>query len=174
MNIRKARKNDIDCIESIYEGIHDAEETGLLNTGWIRGTYPTRQTAEDALSRGDLFVMEDDGIIVAAAVINQIQVDEYKHVSWKHDAQDSEIMVLHALAVDQRRKGKGYGRDFVAFYENYAKDHNCFYLRIDTNERNERARALYRRLGYEEVGIVECTFNGIANVGLVCLEKCLV
>ena len=44
---------------------------------------------------------------------------------------------------------------------------------MDTNVKNTRARKLYHTLGYEEVGIVQCIFNGIPNVQLVCLEKYL-
>ena len=66
------------------------------------------------------------------------------------------------------KKGKGCGRAFVAFYEDYAKQHGCIALRMDINT---RARNLYQRLGYEEIGIVESNFNGIPNVRLVCLEK---
>ena len=169
--IRKATKNDIDSIEKIYENIHDEEEKGLTTIGWIRNTYPTRKTAEDGLERKDLFVMENEGKIVAVAVINQIQVDEYKYATWKHNVKDNEIMVLHGLAVDPYQKNKGYGKAFVAFYENYAKRHNCVTLRMDTNVRNTSARKLYQKLGYEEIGIVKCIFNGIPNVQLVCLEK---
>lgn len=68
---------------------------------------------------------------------------------------------------------KGYGKAFVAFYENYAKRHNCIALRMDTNVRNAKARNLYRKLGYEEIGVVKCVFNGIPDVQLVCLEKYL-
>lgn len=171
MLICKATKEDIDAIEKIYERIHDEEEKGLTTIGWIRNIYPTRKTAEDGLARGDLFVLEDEGTIVAAAVINQIQVEEYRYAAWKHSAADNEIMVLHCLAVDSYQKNKGYGKAFVAFYENYAKQHNCVSLRMDTNARNTRARNLYHKLGYEEIGIVNCTFNGIPNVQLVCLEK---
>lgn len=171
MEIRRAKKVDIDSIEKIYESIHDGEERGLTTIGWIRNIYPTRKTAEDALNRNDLFVMVDDNKIVAVAVINQIQVDEYKYAAWKHSAKDDEIMVLHGLAVDPCQKGKGYGRAFVAFYENYAKEHKCPALRMDTNVRNSRARSLYQSLGYEEIGTVKCVFNGIPNVELVCLEK---
>ena len=39
--------------------------------------------------------------------------------------------------------------------------------------KNTRTRGLYQKLGYEEVGIVKCEFNGIPNVQLVCLEKYL-
>lgn len=173
MEIRKATKKDIDQIEKIYENIHDEEEKGLATIGWIRNVYPTRKTAEDALGRGGLFVMEEEGKIVAVAVINQIQVEEYKYAAWKHSAKEDEIMVLHGLAVDPYQKGKGCGRAFVAFYEDYAKQHHCNALRMDTNARNTRARSLYHKLGYEEIGIVPCVFNGIPDVQLVCLEKYL-
>ncbi|MFR0575153.1 hypothetical protein ACLUWS_07955 [Bifidobacterium boum] len=72
----------------------------MTTIGWIRNIYPTRKTAEDALERKDLFIMEDEGKIVAVAIINQIQADEYKYATWKHSAKDNEIMVLHGLAVD--------------------------------------------------------------------------
>ena len=173
MIIRKAEKNDIDAIEKIYEAIHNEEEQGLAMIGWIRNIYPTRKTAEDSLARGDLFVLEDEGTVAAAAVINQIQVEEYRYAPWKHSAKDAEVMVLHTLTVAPHLKGKGYGKAFAAFYENYAKQHHCVTLRMDTNARNTRARTLYHKLGYEEIGIVNCTFNGIPNVQLVCLEKYL-
>ena len=173
MEIREATINDIDSIEKIYENVHDAEEHGYTATGWIRDIYPTRETAENALIRKDLFVMEDDNKIVAAAIINQLQVDEYKDASWKYSAKDNEVLVLHCLVVDSHQKNKGYGKAFVAFYENYAKQNNCITLRMDTNALNTRARNLYQKLGYEEIGIVKCIFNGIPNVQLVCLEKYL-
>lgn len=173
IKILNAAKTDINSIEKIYEGIHDCEEKGLTVTGWIRNVYPTRKTAEDALVRGDLFVLKDDDKAVAAAIINQTQVDEYKDASWRHNVKDNEVMVLHGLAVDPLENGKGYGRTFVAFYEDYAKQHGCTALRMDTNVKNTRARGLYQKLGYEEVGIVKCEFNGIPNVQLVCLEKYL-
>lgn len=173
MRVLKAKKDDIDSVERIYEDIHDMEEKGLTTTGWIRNIYPTRATAEEALSRNDLFIMEDEDEIVAVAVINQIQVDEYKYAVWKHNARDHEVMVLHSLAVDPFEKNKGYGKAFVAFYEDYAKQHGCTVLRMDTNVSNTRARRLYQKLGYDEIGIVKCVFNGIPNVQLVCLEKYL-
>lgn len=173
MEIREATKDDVNSIEKIYESIHDGEEKGLTTIGWIRNIYPTRKTAEDALARKDLFVMEDENNIVAVAIINQLQVDEYKYAAWKHPAKDNEVMVLHGLAVDPCQKSKGYGKAFVAFYENYAKQHHCITLRMDTNVRNKRARNLYQKLGYEEIGVVQCVFNGIPNVQLACLEKYL-
>ena len=82
-------------------------------------------------------------------------------------------MVLHTLVVAPEAGGKGLGSEFVAFYEQYALKHGCRYLRMDTNEKNLPARRLYGKLGYREVGIVPCEFNGIPDVRLVCLEKTL-
>ena len=173
IKIRMAQQSDIDSIESIYNRIHDGEEAGLTSTGWKRNVYPTAKTAEEALGRNDLFVMTDDGDIVAVAVINRIQVSEYKNAAWKHAAADCEVMVLHGLAVDPLKKSRGFGRAFVAFYEDYARQHSCTALRMDTNVTNSAARGLYHSLGFEEVGVVSCVFNGIPDVQLVCLEKYL-
>ena len=173
MNIRKSLKTDIDQIEKIYDRILTEEETGNAAIGWVRGIYPTRNTAEESLKRNDLFVMEDEGMIVATAVINQIQVPEYKFAKWKHNVSDENIMVLHTLIVDPQQKARGYGKAFVAYYENYARRNSCCELRIDTNVINMRARQMYANLGYDEVGVVDCVFNGIPEVKLVCLEKYL-
>lgn len=60
----------------------------------------------------------------------------YEHI---HTA-DEQVMVLHTLVIDPAAKGSGYGRAFMEFYEKYAVQSNCNYLRIDTNERNAAAR----------------------------------
>ena len=171
MQFIKAEEKHIDAIEGIYSRIIDAQEQGRLTVGWQRGVYPTRQTALDALKRGDLFVCVDGGQVVAAAIINRIQVPVYAEVGWLYPAEPDEVMVLHTLVVDPLCSGRGYGTAFVAYYESYAKNNGCPVLRMDTNEKNAAARRLYARLGYREAGIVPCVFNGIKGVGLVCLEK---
>lgn len=169
--IRKAARADLDAVCRIYDQIHTAEERGEATIGWQRGVYPERETAEAALTRGDLFVQEQNGEIVGTAILNQTQVDSYAGANWRYDAPDSEVMVLHTLVIDPEAKSRGLGRAFAAFYEGYALAHGCRYLRIDTNARNARARRFYQKLGYAEIGVVPCTFNGIAGVQLVLLEK---
>ena len=171
LNFRKATNEDIKQIAEIYSDIHKGEEEGKSSIGWIRNVYPTEETAENALKRDDLFVLEVNNTIVGAAIINRIQVPEYKDGCWKYDASDSEVMVLHTLVISPSFSGKGYGKSFVSFYEKYALKNGCRYLRMDTNAKNTRARAMYKSLGYSEAGIVKCVFNGIPDVGLVLLEK---
>lgn len=169
--IRLATAADIPAIAAIYDRIHDAEAVGRLTTGWLRGVYPTESTARAALGAGDLFVLEDGGAVVAAARINREQVPVYAQVAWKYAASDAEVMVLHTLTVDPERAGRGYGRQFLDFYEAFARANGCPVLRIDTNARNAAARAMYKKRGYIESGGVPTVFNGIPGVDLVCMEK---
>lgn len=170
-NFRKALAADLAAIEGIYDRIHAEEEAGRASIGWVRGVYPTRATAEAALSRGDLFVEEADGGIAGTAILNRIQVDVYENAPWRYDAPEGQVMVLHTLVIDPRVKGRGLGRAFVGFYESYAREQGCPYLRMDTNARNANARAFYQTLGYREIAILPCEFNGIPGVNLVLLEK---
>ena len=171
--IRLATEKDIDRVEEIYMAIHDEEEAGRVTIGWNRNIYPVRQTAIDALGRGDLFVEEQEGQITATGIINRTQLPEYADCRWSHDPPEDRIMVLHTLVVDPAAMCRGCGKAFVAFYEQYAAEQGCPYLRMDTQAKNKNARRLYAGLGYREMGIVPCEFYGIGTVDLVCLEKTL-
>ena len=173
MIIRKAVSKDIDAVVSIYDKIHTAEEKGKVIIGWRRDIYPTRKTAEDAILRQDLFVMEEEGVIFGSGIINKAQVDVYAKAKWEYDAEPEEIMLLHTLVIDPDKKRKGLGKSFVKFYEKYSKNSGCKYLRLDTNEKNVNARGMYKKMGYREIGIVPCVFNGLEGVNLVLIEKAL-
>ena len=169
--IRKATIADLDRIAEIYSEIHDEIEAGRASIGWIRSIYPTWQTAEASIGKDEMFVMEEDGCIVAAARINQYQGPEYDGAVWSFDAPPEEVLVLHTLVVSPKQKGRGYGKAFVAYYEDAARRMGCTALRMDTNAVNVAARALYKKLGYAEACIVPTDFNGIPGVNLVCLDK---
>ena len=173
MTIRKASAQDIPAIAAIYEAVHSREEQGQAVIGWARGVYPTQATAQAALDRGDLFVQEDSGTITGAAIINQQQVECYAGGKWRYPAAETQVMVLHTLVISPAAARRGLGRQFVQFYEDYALQNGCPYLRMDTNARNVNARALYQKLGYTEADTVPCVFNGIEGVQLVLLEKYL-
>ena len=172
--IRKATYDDLDAVERLYNELIDAKEAGTIPVIWTRGVYPSRGTALEALEREDLFVMEKDGRIIGSAVINGIQDDVYFGAPWRHDVPDEQVCVMHTLMVSPAEFGKGYAREFLAFYERYALEHGMPELRIDTNDRNLPAQAMYRKHGYRRIAVVPAkVFNGIADVNLVLLEKYL-
>ena len=115
ITIRKADAADLDAVVRVYEHVHDAEEAGPAQVGWVRGVYPVRSTAEAALERGDLFVEEADGAVVGTGIFNRLQADVYAGAPWQYDAQDDQIMALHTLAVNPQAGKRGLGRAFAAF-----------------------------------------------------------
>jgi len=170
--IRKAVMADLDAVDRLYNELHDAKEAGVIPVIWRRGIYPSRETALEALERDDLFVLEKDGRIIGSAVINQIQDDVYAGAPWQYDVPDDKVCVLHTLMISPAEFGKGYARAFIGFYESYAKEHGCTELRIDTNDRNFPAQAMYLRHGFQKIGTVPAkVFNGIMDISLVLLEK---
>ena len=172
MIIRKATQEDLQRIAAIYDEVHTREEAGEVTTGWIRNVYPVQKTAEDAISRNDMFVQTDEtGVITAAGIINQVQADVYKDVNWVYPAREDEVMVLHTLVVSVHPGHRGSGKEFLEFYEAYALEHGCKYLQLDTNVKNKAARDFYQKHGYHEIGTVPTVFNGIPGVDLVLLEK---
>lgn len=173
MIFRKASAADIPAVEEIYNDIHTEEETGNLTIGWIRGIYPTRATAEGALERGELFVLEDEGRVVSAGIINRDQAEAYAQGRWVHELPADRVCVLHTLVVSPAASKKGYGKAFVCFYEDYARETGCKACRLDTLEWNSVARGMYRKLGYAEVGIVSTELQGLTDVSMVLLEKFL-
>ena len=52
--IRKGTREDIAKIQKIYDHILSEEENGNASTGWIRGVYPTEETALAAWKAGEL------------------------------------------------------------------------------------------------------------------------
>lgn len=173
--IRLATFNDIAQIANIYDRVLEQEERGLASIGWQRGVYPTEDTARQGVLRKDTFVYEDNAThkISAAAIINHVQVQPYTEGEWNVKADGNEVLVLHTLVVNPQEKGKGIGTAFIAFYEHMAKEKGCKTLRMDTQAKNTTARTLYKKLGYTEIGIVPCSFNGIQGIRLVLLEKIL-
>lgn len=170
---RKATAADLAGIWDIYDAVLHGEETGQTHVGWVRGIYPTPELFRASLDADELFVCEQDGTISAAARINQIQSEEYSRAPWTILAPPEQVMVLHTMAVHPRMQGHGIATGFVRFYEEYAAQCGCTCLRLDTNFTNTPGRALYPKLGYTEVGVVPCTFNGIVGVNLLCYEKAL-
>lgn len=168
---RKARPEDVAGIERVYNAVHTAEEAGKTTIGWIRGVYPTAATADAAVKCGDMYVYEENGEILASAIINQLQVDVYAGCCWQYSARDNEVMVIHTLCVSPAYFGKGIGTAFIKFYEDLAAKNGCTTLRLDTNHTNKAAQTLYKKLGYTEAGRASCVFNGIPGIELVLLEK---
>lgn len=169
--IRKAEKKDLDAVEKSYTALLVYEKQHGSNSNWILGAYPTRKTAEDAFSKGWLYVLDEGGQIRASMILNEVQLEEYKSISWEFSAEDARVKVVHTLCIPPEFSGKGYGRQMMEFAENEAKNDGFEVIRIDTYAGNKPARSMYESLGFRYAGKLKTLFMGEIPEELVFYEK---
>lgn len=121
--IREATAADIDSVEQSYLQLLDHEALHGGHTNWVRDVYPTRATAEGALSEGTLFVLEEDGAVRGSMILNQTQLPEYAGIDWAYPAQ--QVLVIHTLCIPPAQAGRGYGRAMVRFALEEAARQGC-------------------------------------------------
>lgn len=61
---------------------------------------------------------------------------------------------LHLLAVATAYRGRGIGRELVAWLEACARTAGVFTVKLELRETNDGARSFYESLGYVDTGIV--------------------
>lgn len=172
MKIRKATNSDIDkCLKIYNDQIEYEQQVGDL-TAWRKDIYPDRALVEEAVELQDMYVIEEEGMLLACGRINHILEPHYKYISWQIEEDDeNKILVLHTLAVAQEAKRKGVGKMFLDFYEQQAHLQNCTALRFDTVSSNIPAQAFYKKNGYTECGRFSGNYMGRNDIQFVCLEK---
>lgn len=169
--IRKGKQEDVLAAAEIYDAILTKEEQETVYTNWKKGLYPTGKDAQKALEEGTFYVGEEDGKVVACVNLNQIQPTEYEKIPWSITAYEKEVLVIHTLCIHPDCSGRGYGKRFVAFAEQLAKELGCKTIRIDTYEGNFPAAALYQGLGYCYTGSTLFHFQNLIWENLKCFDK---
>lgn len=170
--IRPARPDDLPAVAQIYEEILDQEDARPVSyTNWVRGRYPTLDTARTALEAGTLYVGEDGDGIFAGVNVNGIQLPEYDLIPWQFEAARDQVMVIHTLVIRPSRSGQGKAREMVAFCEEEGRRQGKRVMRLDTYEGNAPANAMYPKLGYRFAGHARFLFQGFLDEVLNCYEK---
>ena len=169
--IRKANAADLPGIGEIYEAIFDQEAQGPVYTNWLRGTYPTVDSARQVLEAGTLYVGEEDGVLWGVVNLNGIQLPEYDKISWSIPAGREEVGVIHTLCIHPAQSGKGLAKRMVAFCEETARAQGKTVIRLDTWEGNAPTNHLYPSIGYGFAGSTEFFFQGYIHEILNCYEK---
>ena len=170
--IRPAVEADLPAIGAVYEEILDLEDTRPASfTNWLRGTYPTVDTARKALEAGELWVALEGDDLYASFILNGTQLPEYDNIPWAFAANRDQVAVIHTLVISPRFAGRGLARRFVAFCEEEGRRQGCTVMRLDTYVKNEPAKAMYPKLGYRMAGITRFLFQGFLDEDLICYEK---
>lgn len=169
--IRKAEKDDIATVSASYQELFAYEEVYGNQTNWVPGLYPSASTVQAASEDGTLYVLEEDGVICGSMILNHIQPPEYQLIDWRYTAEAAKVLVLHTLCIPHSQKGKGYGKQFIAFAMQYAAQTDCKTVRLDTWDGNRPAAALYVKMGFRLAGTAIMLLQGTIREQQIFFER---
>lgn len=148
---RLGRVNDIEAVTIlIQEAIKEMEKHNIYQWDEI---YPTVEDFEDDIKKGNLYVVEKNGKIIALYVISDESDEAYNYAEWKYPNETS--FVLHRFCVSPSFQNRGIGKKVLMKIESQIKNRGYDSIRLDVFAKNPYAQRLYRNNGYEVRGFAE-------------------
>ena len=126
-----------------------------------KGGFPSDEMVKNAIAEKDQFIGIEDGQIVAAYIMNHDCDEAYHTVRWLTDAEDKEMVVLHALRVLPEYGGRGYSKQLVQHAIDTARERGLKSIRLDCIEGNDVPQKMYMSFGFVYVDTVEITYVDI-------------
>ena len=171
--LAKATGKDKERITAFYR--HVAENTKDIREycRWVYGLHPSPRAIEKYIDDGNMYYKEENGTIVAAVAVTFFQGEEYRNTNWARKAQDNEVSVLHLLAVDPERSGRGIGRKTVEDVIEISGKRGMKAVRLDALASNTPALNLYASLGFAVRGRENWFAENTGDTDFLLLEKVL-
>lgn len=124
-----------------------------------QGGYPHRAVIESDVARGESYVVEEDGRVLATSMIGfagERDYDRIEHGSWLTSctSDDPSYGVVHRVAVRSSETGRGMASYLLSCAERLARVNGRASVRIDTHPGNAPMRGLVTKAGYEECGTI--------------------
>lgn len=157
MQFRRTCDCDVDRIMDILAD--GRASLAALGIDQWQGGYPHRDAIEADVARGDSYLVEDGGNVVATAMIGFAGERDYDRIeegAWLTSctSADPSYCVVHRVAVDAGYKGKGAASHLLSCAEDLARERARVSVRIDTHPGNGPMRRLLEKNGYRECGII--------------------
>ena len=161
MLIRCAEEKDFRELRQFYGRMCEVlGEKDFLPEG-DKGGFPSDEMVKNAIAEKDQFIGIEDGQIVAAYIMNHDCDEAYHTVRWLTDAEDKEMVVLHALRVLPEYGGRGYSKQLVQHAIDTARERGMKSIRLDCIEGNDIPQKMYMSFGFAYVDTVEITYVDI-------------
>ncbi len=170
MVIRICVKEDISLVGTFYEKVVKLLDEDINYPHWIRGVYPSEESAKKMTEKGAQYVCIQDGMIVGAFALNDEPQGSYRKGQWPHVLADGEYTVIHALAVDPEYRNQNIASKIIKFCLEKTRSEGYKAIRVDIAADNIPARKLFEKNGFIFAGDVDLEI-GIGDVPLFSLYE---
>ena len=151
LTIRFATSEDLDSIARLYVRNHRQTYAGLLSEAYLSGL-----TVEYGLEKWGKQLQNPEARIWVAC-----EGDVFLgFAAGTPDPELEQTWYLESLHVTEDARGKGIGTALIQAVKQYAYDHGYEKMSVCIVRGNDRAAALYQRLGAEHHSFFEDDFNG--------------
>ena len=158
MELRQALPSDLDRImEVLDEGRASLAALGIDQ--W-QGHYPHRGQIEQDIRRGEnVVIVDDDGLIVATAMVATVDAkdyDEIKDGEWLTESQGEPLRcaVVQRVAVSTACIQSGLATRIMTYAFDYAREMGCESVRLNTHSGNIPMQRLLEKQGYTRCGTI--------------------
>ncbi len=172
LEIRKAAAGEYGQVVDFYYNLIDALAQTRYKPGWKKEIYPTRESLREAIARQELYVGTKEGQILSSMILNHACHEDYSKVSWHIQAEDREILVIHALGVHPAFSRQGLAKEMVQKAIETAEKEQAKTIRLDVLEGNLPAEKAYLKMGFQYCGTVKMFYpdTGLADYRLFDLK----
>ena len=149
------RKAKLDDVNQIMKVIVQAKEY-LKSQGidqWQDG-YPSKEVIENDIKNNVSYVVEDDGRVIATAMISFDGEKDYDQIYEGKWISNSDFVVVHRIAVDDDFKGRGIARKIIDEAEKMCITRGVKSIKIDTHRDNLSMQKFLKKNGFEYCGII--------------------
>ena len=113
IDIIRADKSYNEEVRHFYHSLIDSLNPEHPYVCWKKDVYPSPEFLRSSIDNGGLYICREGEQIVGAMVLNHEYNENYRNCRWKTAADDSELLIIHALGVHSDFKGKGYAKAMV-------------------------------------------------------------
>ena len=152
VELRKAKRTDIDTIRNIYWKLLDSSEEYASILQWKKNIYPVDSDWMGYIDREEMFLIYYDSELVGAVALSKKRAKSYSDIRWTIDAFDDETAVIHLFVVDPEYQGKGIATAALDELIRIAKETKKKAVRLDAIGTNKPAPKLYEKYGFINCG----------------------
>ena len=144
--IRQAISSDYEVAMKIIAQVQD------MHVAWRPDIYKpnnemlSKTAFEESVKNGTFYVAEYDGKVVGILEIIFRHIETPAHVT-------RDIIVVDAIAVDEKYRGKGIGHQLLDFVREIKKNKGCDAIELQVNARNAAAYEMYKKYGFTEKSV---------------------